>query len=167
MHWSSLTLPINLLLKLAKQINENLRQWYRWMILNWAWDETTKLGQYRRYKSWESLDEYRLRWKKLQQFNIVKFSVKRLRKHLFTITDHIQSCQRVKFMLHDPTRTWSNRTQLLLALMSNMRTFIHPAISPSSRITSDFGYTTFWLCNSKTFIGISYLKRHRNYSRLC
>jgi len=36
---------------------------WRWMIAKCVWDETTKLGQYRRYQSWDSLGEYRLKRK--------------------------------------------------------------------------------------------------------
>jgi len=36
---------------------------WRWMIAKCVWDEKTKLGQYRRYQSWDSLGEYRLRKK--------------------------------------------------------------------------------------------------------
>jgi len=36
---------------------------WRWMIAICVWDEKTKLGQYRRYQSWDSIGEYRLRRK--------------------------------------------------------------------------------------------------------
>jgi len=32
---------------------------WRWMIAKCVWDEKDKLGQYRRYQSWDSLGEYR------------------------------------------------------------------------------------------------------------
>jgi len=36
---------------------------WRWMIAKCVRDKKTKLGQYRRYQSWDSLGEYRLRRK--------------------------------------------------------------------------------------------------------
>jgi len=32
---------------------------WRWMIAKFVWNEMTKLGQYRRYQSWDILGEYR------------------------------------------------------------------------------------------------------------
>jgi len=34
---------------------------WRWMTAKWVGDEKDKLGQYRRYQSWDSLGEYRLK----------------------------------------------------------------------------------------------------------
>jgi len=40
----------------SNEIKINMIQW-GWMIAKWVWDETPKLGQHRRYQSWDSHGE--------------------------------------------------------------------------------------------------------------